>query len=425
MEKICAGIDLGTTNSCIAILEEGVPVVIPNDLGERTTPSIVSVLADGSTLVGNKARSRSLTHSGDTFASIKRRMGERYSPWWRRQEFMPENVSALILGHLKASAEQRLGRVLEDVVITVPANFNSVQRQATKDAGEIAGLNVLRVLNEPTAAALAYGHGSKLTGSLCGLRPGRRDFRHFGRGGGRRSLRGNPFGGRQSPGRRRFQSSDRSVDRARVRAENRPGYSCRDTVPAAGDEWAIAAKHALSKSPEVRVKIENLFGGQSFDAALTRAAFEEMVPATCSSGFSRSRGMSASICGRRGIGTIIQSECSRTRWRGATSSWWAGRPECRRSSSWCRRFSGDGFTRTSILTRKSPKGAALQAGIIQKQGAVKDVVLVDRTAAPGNIRFGWYFLTAHRRRVTGVYLARVRRITRRWVIISRRWFLKV
>jgi molecular chaperone DnaK len=149
MERVCAGIDLGTTNSCLAVLEAGRPVVVPNDLGEPTTPSLVSVLADGTTVVGKKARSRLLTHPASTFASIKRRMGQRHVRTVLGVEYTPETVSALILQHLKRCAETRLDRSIDDVVITVPANFNSIQRQATKDAGEIAGFHVLRVLNEP------------------------------------------------------------------------------------------------------------------------------------------------------------------------------------------------------------------------------------------------------------------------------------
>src|SRR5260370_38282881 len=159
MESISAGIDLGPTQSCLAVLEGDRPVVIPNDLGEPTTPSVVSVQVDG-ILVGRKARSFLLTHPANTFVSIKRKMGERYVRNVLGTDYTPESVSAQVLAHLKRCGEKHLGRPLGDVVITVPANFNSVQRQATKDAGEIAGFNVLRVLNEPTAAALADAHAS-------------------------------------------------------------------------------------------------------------------------------------------------------------------------------------------------------------------------------------------------------------------------
>ncbi len=156
MSKII-GIDLGTTNSCVAVVEGGKPVVIPNAEGQRTTPSIVAFTKEGDCLVGDPAKRQAVTNAARTIASIKRRMGsEDRIPVDGRQR-TPQEISALILQKLKKDAEAYLGEPVTEAVITVPAYFNDAQRQATKDAGRIAGLNVRRIVNEPTAAALAYG----------------------------------------------------------------------------------------------------------------------------------------------------------------------------------------------------------------------------------------------------------------------------
>src|SRR6266567_3747426 len=173
------GIDLGTTNSCMAVLEGGEPTVIPNAEGGRTTPSVVAFTKDGQRLVGAPARRQQVTNPQNTIFSIKRFIGRKYSevseemtmiPYEVIQgpngdvrvkaegkEYAPPEISAMILQKLKADAEAYLGEPVTDAVITVPAYFNNAQREATKDAGKIAGLNVLRIINEPTAAALAYG----------------------------------------------------------------------------------------------------------------------------------------------------------------------------------------------------------------------------------------------------------------------------
>ncbi len=151
------GIDLGTTNSCVAVLEGGEPTVIPNAEGGRTTPSVVSFTKTGEMLVGQAAKNQSVSHSDRTVSSIKRKMGEKSKTKIGDKEYSPEQISAFILQKMKASAEAHLGEKVTDAVITVPAYFNDAQRTATKNAGEIAGLNVLRIINEPTAAALAYG----------------------------------------------------------------------------------------------------------------------------------------------------------------------------------------------------------------------------------------------------------------------------
>ncbi|HEU4450091.1 MAG TPA: molecular chaperone DnaK [Gaiellaceae bacterium] len=173
------GIDLGTTNSCVAVLEGGEPTVIPNAEGGRTTPSVVAFAKDGQRLVGAPAKRQSVTNPENTISSIKRFMGRKHSEVSEEQkivpytvvsgpngdvrvkaggkEYAPPEISAMILQKLKADAEAYLGETITDAVVTVPAYFNNAQREATKDAGKIAGLNVLRIINEPTAASLAYG----------------------------------------------------------------------------------------------------------------------------------------------------------------------------------------------------------------------------------------------------------------------------
>ena len=156
MSKII-GIDLGTTNSCVAVMEGGEPVVIANSEGARTTPSVVGFTKTGDRLVGQVAKRQAITNPENTVASIKRLMGTDHKVTLNGKEYTPQQVSAMILQKLKADAEAYLGETVTEAVITVPAYFNDSQRQATKDAGTIAGLNVRRIINEPTAAALAYG----------------------------------------------------------------------------------------------------------------------------------------------------------------------------------------------------------------------------------------------------------------------------
>ena len=151
------GIDLGTTNSCVAVMEGGEPVVIPNSEGNRTTPSVVAFSKDGERLVGQIAKRQAVTNPDHTIISIKRKMGTAEKVKIDGDEFSPQEISAMILQKLKTDAESYLGQKVTQAVITVPAYFNDSQRQATKDAGKIAGLDVLRIINEPTAAALAFG----------------------------------------------------------------------------------------------------------------------------------------------------------------------------------------------------------------------------------------------------------------------------
>ena len=151
------GIDLGTTNSCVAVMEGGEPVVIANAEGGRTTPSVVAFSKNGERMVGQVAKRQAVTNADRTVSSIKRHMGTDYKVAIDDKKYTPQEISAMILRKLKADAEAYLGQPVTEAVITVPAYFNDAQRQATKDAGRIAGLDVKRIINEPTAAALAYG----------------------------------------------------------------------------------------------------------------------------------------------------------------------------------------------------------------------------------------------------------------------------
>lgn len=156
MSKVI-GIDLGTTNSCVAVMEGGEPVVITNSEGARTTPSVVSFQANGERLVGQVAKRQAITNPDKTIISIKRHMGTNHKTNIDGKDYTPQEISAMVLQKIKADAEAYLGETVTQAVITVPAYFNDSQRQATKDAGKIAGLEVLRIINEPTAASLAYG----------------------------------------------------------------------------------------------------------------------------------------------------------------------------------------------------------------------------------------------------------------------------
>lgn len=151
------GIDLGTTNSCVAVVEGGSAIIIPNDKGERTTPSVVAFTDSGERLIGSAAKRQAAVNADRTIASVKRHMGTDWRKTIAGKSYTPQEISAMILRKLKQDAESYLGEPVTDAVITVPAYFGDIQRQATKDAGRIAGLNVRRIINEPTSAALAYG----------------------------------------------------------------------------------------------------------------------------------------------------------------------------------------------------------------------------------------------------------------------------
>ena len=169
------GIDLGTTNSVVAVLEGGDPTVIANAEGSRTTPSVVAFAKNGEVLVGEVAKRQAVTNVDRTIRSVKRQMGTDWTVRIDDKKFTAQQISAFILQKLKRDAEAFLGEKITDAVITVPAYFSDAQRQATKEAGQIAGLNVLRIINEPThVAALAYHLDKRDRGHHPGLRPGRR-----------------------------------------------------------------------------------------------------------------------------------------------------------------------------------------------------------------------------------------------------------
>ena len=172
------GIDLGTTNSCVAVMEGGEAVVIANAEGARTTPSVVAFSKTGERMVGQVAKRQAITNPERTIASIKREMGTAHTVEIDGKRYTPQEISAMILTKLKEDAESYLGEKVTEAVITVPAYFTDAQRQATKDAGKIAGLDVKRIINEPTAAALAYGV-DKEQDQNYGLRPGRRYLRRI------------------------------------------------------------------------------------------------------------------------------------------------------------------------------------------------------------------------------------------------------
>src|SRR5437763_8998765 len=163
------GIDLGTTNSVVAVMEGGEPTVIPNAEGSRLTPSVVGFTKSGERLVGSSAKRQAVINPERTIISVKREMGTNHKTKVDDKTYSPEEVSAMILQKLKADAEAYLGQKVTAAVITVPAYFNDAQRTATKNAGDIAGLNVLRIINEPTAAALAYGLDKKKNETALGF----------------------------------------------------------------------------------------------------------------------------------------------------------------------------------------------------------------------------------------------------------------
>ena len=202
MSKVI-GIDLGTTNSCVAIMEGGEPKVIPNVEGSRTTPSVVAFTDSGERLVGQIAKRQAITNPFNTVFAVKRLIGRKFEDAEVQRDvkimpykivraengdaaieikgrlYSPAEISAMILTKMKQTAEEYLGEKVNDAVVTVPAYFNDAQRQATKDAGRIAGLNVLRIINEPTAASLAYGLDKKKDEKHRGVRPGGRHLRHL------------------------------------------------------------------------------------------------------------------------------------------------------------------------------------------------------------------------------------------------------
>ena len=213
MSKII-GIDLGTTNSCVAVMEGGEPVVIANAEGNRTTPSVVAFSKTGERMVGQVAKRQAVTNHERTISSIKRHMGTDYKVDIDGKKYTPQEISAMILQKLKADAEAYLGGTVTEAVITVPAYFNDAQRQATKDAGKIAGLEVKRIINEPTAAALAYGVDKESEQKIMVYDLGGGTFEHR-----RRCHRGSGHGRQHPSGRRRLRPVHHQLPGFRVQEE--------------------------------------------------------------------------------------------------------------------------------------------------------------------------------------------------------------
>lgn len=275
------GIDLGTTNSCVAVMEGGEPVVIANSEGNRTTPSVVGISKTGERLVGQVAKRQAITNSENTVMSIKRHMGTNYKVTIGGKEYTPQEISAMILQKLKGDAEAYLGEEVHDAVITVPAYFTDSQRQATKDAGKIAGLNVLRIINEPTAAALAYGidKGEDHTILVFDLGGGTFDVSILELGDG-------IFEVRATSGNNRLGGDDfdeRVIDWMLVEFKKQTGIDLSNDKTAMQrlKEAAEKAKQELSNVTSSNINLPfitmNENGPQHLDLTLTRAKFDELT----------------------------------------------------------------------------------------------------------------------------------------------------
>lgn len=275
------GIDLGTTNSCVAVMEGGEPVVIANTEGNRTTPSVVGISKSGERLVGQVAKRQAITNSDNTVMSIKRHMGTNYKVTIGGKEYTPQEISAMILQKLKSDAEGYLGEEVHDAVITVPAYFTDSQRQATKDAGKIAGLNVLRIINEPTAAALAYGidKGEDHTVLVFDLGGGTFDVSILELGDG-------IFEVRATSGNNRLGGDDfdeKVIDWMLIEFKKQTGIdlSTDKTAMQRLKEAAEKAKQELSNVTSSNINLPfitmNENGPQHLDLTLTRAKFDELT----------------------------------------------------------------------------------------------------------------------------------------------------
>ena len=297
------GIDLGTTFSCVSVLEGGEPTVIPNSEGGRTTPSVVAFSKSGERLVGTVARRQAVTNPENTVFSIKRFMGRKYGdvseemkivPYKvvggahgdasvdiRGKLYTPPEISAMILQKLRSDAEDYLGEKVNEAVITVPAYFNDSQRQATKDAGKIAGIEVKRIINEPTAAALAYGLDKEHDQTIAGLRPRRRHLRRLDPRAGRRRLRGQVDQRRHPSGRRQLRQGRHRLDGGRVQARQRHRPEKDKMALQRLYEAAEKAKIELSTTMDTNVNLpfitadEN--GPKHLNLNLTRAKFDELT----------------------------------------------------------------------------------------------------------------------------------------------------
>ena len=275
------GIDLGTTNSCVAVMEGGEAVVIPNSEGNRTTPSVLGISKTGERLVGQVAKRQAITNPDNTVSSIKRHMGTDYKVTVAGTAYTPQEISAMILQKLKADAEAYLGEPVTEAVITVPAYFTDSQRQATKDAGKIAGLNVLRIINEPTAASLAYGmdKGDDQTVLVFDLGGGTFDVSILELGDG-------IFEVKATSGNNRLGGDDfdeKIIDWMLVEFKKQTGIDLSNDKTAMQrlKEAAEKAKIELSNVTSSNINLPfitmNENGPQHLDLTLTRAKFNEMT----------------------------------------------------------------------------------------------------------------------------------------------------
>jgi len=275
------GIDLGTTNSCVSVIEHGEPVIVPTATGGRTTPSVVAFTKNGERLIGDAAKRQAVTNADRTISSVKRHMGTNWSIRIDGKDYKPQTVSALVLMQLKKDAEDFLGEPVNEAVITVPAYFNDAQRQATKDAGKIAGLNVLRIINEPTSAAMSYGldHGEPKKVMVYDLGGGTFDVSiiEISDGvievlatAGDNHLGGDDFDGRIADWIVRNFKSERHIDLSK-------DFSAMQRVREAAEE----AKKALSASESTNIMLPYLMHVKGepvhLEMTLTRSKFNELV----------------------------------------------------------------------------------------------------------------------------------------------------
>ena len=275
------GIDLGTTNSCLAVMEGGSPVVIANAEGFRTTPSVVGFSKDGERLVGNVAKRQAITNPAKTVSSIKRHMGTDYTVDIDGKKYSPQEISSMILQKLKLDAEAYLGEKIDKAVITVPAYFNDAQRQATKDAGKIAGLDVLRIINEPTASALAYGldKENELTVLVYDLGGGTFDVSIL-------TLADGLFEVKSTAGNNRLGGDDfdaRIIDYLADEFKKKEGIDLRNDQVAMQrlKDAAEKAKIELSSLQKANINLPYITassdGPKHLDIDLTRAKFEQLI----------------------------------------------------------------------------------------------------------------------------------------------------
>ncbi len=356
------GIDLGTTNSLVGVVDSGFPILFADAEGRRLTPSVVHYGEDGEVLVGARARRAAGAVAGRTAFSVKRRMGERVNLRFGAVEAAPEDVSAEILKHLKSVAERAAGEAFERAVITVPAYFNDAQRQATKRAGELAGLEVVRLLAEPTAAALAYGLdrlGERAKVAVYDLGGGTFDVSVL-------ELNEGVFQVLATDGDTQLGGDDldRVLAEALYRGAEGDGLESADAgVAGRFLDAARSAKEALSEREEIDVRIPFYAGGRSFEAVLTRAEFERLARPW----IERTRGHCVAALAAAGVDS---AELDAAVLVGGSSR-----------IPMVRALAAEVFGRESDLSQHPDEavalGAVIQGGVLS--GALREVVLLDVT----------------------------------------------